>query len=191
MPDLRVTLAEIDGGLCALAAHNAEANGLAARVRALAVDVEDQAGLAAAGLPAGAADRVLMNPPFNDSATQRASPDHRRRLAHAAPREALSAWIRTAARLLRPRGTMTVILRADGLANLLKCLDGTFGAVAILPVYARSDQSAIRVLVRATKMSRGPLAQQPGLILNNAAGEATAEAESILRKGALLPLAKV
>ena len=55
VPDVRVTLAEIDGELCALAAHNAEANGLAARVRAVAVDVEDQAALAEVGLPVGLA----------------------------------------------------------------------------------------------------------------------------------------
>src|SRR6185312_12882233 len=78
VPDVRVTLAEIDGELCALAAHNAEANGLAARVRAVAVDVEDQAALATVGLRPGEADRVLMNPPFNDPARHNVSPDARR-----------------------------------------------------------------------------------------------------------------
>ena len=189
-PGIRVTLVEIDAALAALAAENAVRNQLDKRVKSVVLDAAAPGrAFAAAGLPAESIDRVLMNPPFNDPVRQRASPDHRRRLAHAAPREALAAWVRTAARLLRPRGMLTLIFRADGLADLLKCLDGTFGAIAVLPVYPKPNQPAIRVLVRATKTSRGPLGLWPPLILNNAAGEPTQEAEAILRHGVLLPLA--
>jgi tRNA1(Val) A37 N6-methylase TrmN6 len=190
-PDIKVTLVEIDSELAALAAQNAALNGLAARVRSLALDAAAPArAFAAAGLTPDSVARVLMNPPFNDPMRQRASPDRRRRLAHAAPRETLAAWIRTAARLLRPRGTLTVIFRADGLVDLGQALDAVFGAVAVQPVYPKPDQPAVRILVRATKASRAPLSILPGLMLSDAAGHPTPQAEAVLRAGALLPLAR-
>ncbi len=190
--DVIVTLVEIDAGLAALAAANAERNGLAARVRVAALDVAAPArAFAAAGLAPESVARVLANPPFNDPVRQRASPDRRRRLAHVGPRGTLAAWIKTAARLLRPRGTVTLIWRADGLADVLDVLAAGFGAVTVLPVHPKPGEPAIRILVRATKGSRAPLAVLPGLVLNDRSGGPTQEAESVLRGGAVLPLAKI
>jgi len=190
--DIAVTLVEIDPELAALGAENAQLNGWAGRVRSITLDAAAPArAFAAAGLVPDSVARVLMNPPFNDPVLQRTSPDRRRRLAHAAPRETFAAWITTAARLLRPHGTLTVMFRADGLADLARLLDSVFGAVVILPVYPKPDQPAIRILVRATKASRAPLALLPGLVLNDAAGHPTPQAEAVLRAGATLPLAQI
>jgi tRNA1(Val) A37 N6-methylase TrmN6 len=190
--DIAVTLVEIDPDLAALAAENAQLNGLAARVKSITLDaVAPARAFAAAGLAPESVARVLMNPPFNDPVRQKSSPDRRRRLAHAAPREALAAWIRTAARLLRPRGTLTVIFRADGLVDLGRALDSVFGAITVLPVYPKPDEPAIRILVRATKASRAPLVLLPGLVLNDARGDPTPQAEAVLRTGATLPLAQI
>jgi tRNA1(Val) A37 N6-methylase TrmN6 len=190
--DIAVTLVEIDPDLAALAAENAQLNGLAARVKSITLDaVAPARAFAAAGLVPESVARVLMNPPFNDPVRQKSSPDRRRRLAHAAPRETLAAWIRTAARLLRPRGTLTVIFRADGLVDLGRALDSVFGAIMVLPVYPKPDEPAIRILVRATKASRASLVLLPGLVLNDARGYPTPEAEAVLRTGATLPLARI
>jgi tRNA1(Val) A37 N6-methylase TrmN6 len=189
--EIAVTLVEIDPDLVALATQNAQLNGLAARVKSITLDaVAPARAFAAAGLVPESVARVLMNPPFNDPVWQQTSPDRRRSLAHVAPREALATWIRTAARLLRPRGTLTLIFRADGLTDLMRALDADFGAVAILPVYPKPDEPAIRILVRATKASRAPLALLPGLVLNDAGGHPTPEAEAVLRAGASLALAR-
>jgi len=191
IPDLAVTLIEIDPDLAALATQNAILNGLAARVRSVNLDVAAPGrAFAAAGLAADSIARVMMNPPFNDPAVQRVSPDRRRRLAHAAPRAILPAWVATAARLLRPRGTLTLIWRADGLADVISALDRAFGAVMILPVYPQADEAAVRILVRATKASRAPLTILPGLVLNDASRHPTPEAEAVLRRGATLALAR-
>jgi tRNA1(Val) A37 N6-methylase TrmN6 len=190
--DSKVTLVEIDPGLAALATENAQANGLAGRVNAVVLDVAAPArAFAAAGLAPESVTRVLMNPPFNDPARQRASPDRQRRLAHAGPDGTLAAWIKTAARLLRPGGTLTLIWRADGLAAVLKSLDAAFGAVTVFPIHSKVGEPAIRVLVRATKASRVPLALLPGLVLNDSTGVPTAQAESVLRGGAVLPLGQI
>jgi tRNA1(Val) A37 N6-methylase TrmN6 len=177
-----VTLVEIDPDLTELARDNAARNGLAERVRAVCLDVAAPvAAFAKAGLAAGEADHVLMNPPFNMS--QNPSPDRGRRLAHSASHETLGRWLGTAARLLRPEGAVTLIWRADGLGDVLAALAQDFGAVAVLPVHPKPDQPAIRVLVRAVKASRAPLALVPGLILADADGRPTREAEAILRGG--------
>jgi tRNA1(Val) A37 N6-methylase TrmN6 len=190
-PGVTVTLVEIDPDLAALAADNAQLNGLAGRVTSVSLDAAAPArAFAAAGLAPDRVDRVLMNPPFNDPVRQRASPDRRRRLAHAAPRAALVAWIRTAARLLRPGGTLTLIFRADGLGDLGHALAAGFGAITVLPVYPKPDQPAIRILVRATKASRAPLVLLPGLVLNDVLGRPTPQAEAVLRAGATLALAE-
>jgi tRNA1(Val) A37 N6-methylase TrmN6 len=187
---IEVTLVEVDAELAALAAENVQVNGLAARVHAVVFDVAAPArAFAAAGLGPESVERVLMNPPFNDPLRQRASADRQRRLAHAGPRGTLAVWTKAAARCLRPRGTLSLIWRADGLAEVVNALEPAFGAVMVLPVHGEPGEPAIRVLVRATKASRAPLALLPGLALSDGSGRPTPEVESVLRGGAALPLA--
>jgi len=187
VPGTTVALVEIDQVLAALASENARLNRLEGRVRAVALDAAAPArAFAAAGLAADSVARVLMNPPFNDPERQRTSPDAARALAHAAPRALLVPWIRNAARLLRPRGTLTVIWRADGLADVLAALQPGFGAVAVVPVHPVADKPAIRLLVTAVKASRAPLTLLPALVLADASGRPTAAADAVLRDGAVL-----
>jgi tRNA1(Val) A37 N6-methylase TrmN6 len=184
-----VTLVEIDPALVALAAANVQLNGLSGRARAVALDITGPApAFAAAGLMPECAAAVIMNPPFNDTARQQLSPDDGRRLAHAAPRATLAAWVQAAARPLRQRGTLTLIWRADGLADVLAALTPAFGAIAVLPVHPKPGQDAIRILARATRSSRGPLRMLPGLVLHDDNGQATPQAEAILRGGLALSL---
>jgi tRNA1(Val) A37 N6-methylase TrmN6 len=191
VPGITVTLVEVDATLAALANQNAERNGLAGRVSALALDVAAPVRtFAAAGLASGSARRVLMNPPFNDPARHRVSSDPGRRAAHASAPARIHVWVGCARRLLASRGTVTLIWRADGLAEVLAMLAG-FGDIAVLPVHPRPDADAIRILVRAEKGSRAPLRLFPGLVLNDAAGQPSAEAEAVLRQGADLPLARL
>jgi tRNA1(Val) A37 N6-methylase TrmN6 len=189
VPGLDVTLVEIDPALVTLARGNIARNHLADRARAVVLDV-GAAGraFAAAGIAAASADRVLMNPPFNDPLRQRVSPRAGRRLAHAASPEQLSDWLGVASRLLEPNGVLTLIWRADDLAHALAAL-GRLGAITVLPVHPRSDAAAIRVLLRAVKSSRAPLRLLPGFVLADQAGRPTAEAEAVLRDNAELRLA--
>jgi tRNA1(Val) A37 N6-methylase TrmN6 len=190
VPDAIVTLVEITPDLTALAMENAQRNGLVAR--ALTLDVAAPArAFADVGLAPETFARVMMNPPFNDPVRQRSSPDSQRRVAHVAPQDVLARWVASAARLLRPEGTLTLIWRADGLFDVLRELENGFGAVMVLPVHGKPDEPAIRILVRATKASRAPLLLLPALALNDRAGRPTAEAEAVLRSGALLPLGEI
>ena len=189
VPGVDVTLVERDADLAGIAAENVGRNGFEDRARAVMLDVTGPSdAFAAAGLGPGSFDCVLMNPPFNSPARQNVSPDQDRRAAHAAPDGSLAEWIAAAGWLLHSAGTLTMIWRADGLAHVLAALEPGFGGVAVLPVYGRAGQPAIRVLVRASKGSRAPLQLLPGLDLNDASGKPTAAAEDVLRHGQALVL---
>ena len=187
-----VTLVEMDARLAALAEENAALNRLSAHIKVANVDVmADACALASAGLHPHSFMRVLMNPPFNDPARQRISPDTRRRLAHALARGTLTAWVGAAAQLLRPSGTLSLIWRADRLEEVLQALQEQFGATTLLPIHPKPEQPAIRVLVRATRGSRAPLRLLPGLVLADETGRPCPAAEAVLREGAVLPLAQL
>jgi tRNA1(Val) A37 N6-methylase TrmN6 len=189
VPGVRITLLDIDAGLAALAAENAVRNGLSDRVDTAVLDVAAPAAdFAAAGLADASCDVVLMNPPFNDPDRHRASPDPRRRAAHELAPHSLARWIAAASRLLRPGGTLTLIFRADGVADLLEALGGDFGAIVLLPVHGKPDAAAVRLIVRAVKGSGAPLAILPGFVLAADDGTPTPGAEAVLRHGEALTI---
>jgi len=184
--DVRLTLIEIDPELARLATENAARNGLGGRVHIVTADIDklDVRTLAPA-------DRVLMNPPFNVPRRHNVSPDAKRRAAHVADPYLLRRWIEKAAALLRDRGVLTLIWRADDRESVLDALQPVFGGVSVLPVYPREGAEPIRVLVRAVKGAQWSRNDCAGLMLNDAAGKPTQAAEAILREGALLELASL
>ncbi|RIK99703.1 MAG: methyltransferase [Proteobacteria bacterium] len=187
---LDLTLVEIDAGLARLAGDNAAANGLVARVVVADVAAEAEE-LARLGLGPDSADGMLMNPPFNPAARHRASRDPARRLAHEAPADTLDLWTHAARRMLRPGGRLTLIWRADGLAEVFAALARGFGSLTMLPVHPRAGEPAIRVLVSAVKGGRAPLALHPGLVLADADGRPAAHADAVLRGRQVLALAEI
>jgi tRNA1(Val) A37 N6-methylase TrmN6 len=191
IPGLRVTLVEIDPALCELARQNAVLNRLDERVSVVTGDVTSEQLFSSGALVSGQADRVLMNPPFNDPERQQTSPDAARKLAHAARPDTLESWFSAAARALKPSGVLTMIWRAEGIADVTAALAREFGAATILPVHPRPAAPAIRILVRAVKDATAPLVMLPGLMLNDAQGRPSAEAEAVLRAGEVLPLANL
>jgi len=180
---------EIDPELAELARANAAANAIAAETIVLDVTADAQA-FAANGLAPDSVDVVLMNPPFNDPARHRGSPDQARRTAHVASEETLNAWVHAARRILRSGGALTLIWRADGIEEVLAALSRGFGSLSILPVHGEAGRPAIRVLVRAVKGGRAPTRLLPGLMLNDESGVPKNQVTEILEGRALLPLAE-
>jgi len=186
--DVDLALVEIDATLASLARENAAANAIAAEV--IVLDVESAAAaFAAAGLRPDSVDAVLMNPPFNDPARHRISPDKARETAHVASASTLENWIHAARRLLKPKGMLTLIWRADGIAEVLAALERGFGSLQILPVHADVTAPAIRVLIRATKGGRAPTQIQAALLLNDESGVPNKEVQEVLAGKGILPLA--
>jgi tRNA1(Val) A37 N6-methylase TrmN6 len=188
VPGIDLVLVEIDETLAALARANGAANRLDAQV--VVQDVASKAAvLAQENLGADSVDVVLMNPPFNDAARHRASPDAGRQVAHMATPETLLEWVHAARRVLKSGGVLTLIWRAEGLGDVLSALDRGFGSLEILPVHPASELGAIRILVKAVKGGRAPLVLHQGLVLRGEEGT-DAAVQVILDGKEALPLAK-
>jgi tRNA1(Val) A37 N6-methylase TrmN6 len=183
---IKMVLVEIDPELAGLARGNARANDIAADIVALDV-TSDAESFARAGLGPDSLDVVLMNPPFNDAARHRASPQ--KALAHVATATTLEDWIHAARRTLKSGGVLTLIWRADGLAEVFSALDRGFGSFAVLPVHGDAASPAIRVLVRATKGGKAPLQIHPALMLNNESGVPDKQLADVLAGKGILSLA--
>lgn len=189
IPHLNVTAIEIDAGLCRLAAANAARNGLAARFRVVNADVTASAEtLFAEGLEREGYDQLMANPPYHREGTVRAAPDRARAAAHVMPEGALGAWIRCLATMAAPKGRVTLIHRPEALPELLPLLERGFGAILVLPLFAKAGEPATRIIVQARKGSRAGLSLLPGLVLHEADGRYTAKAEAVLRRGDALEL---
>jgi tRNA1(Val) A37 N6-methylase TrmN6 len=181
-PGVRFVGVERDLDALALASENIRANGLADRVAAIAGDV---------GAPLDPAsppfDAALANPPFFDDPSALRAPHLTKRGAWMAD-DGLAGWMRFLLGALRDGGTLTLIHRADRLADILDALGGRAGSVQVRPIHPFADEPAKRVLVRAVRGGRAPMQLAPPLILHERGGaKHTAEAEAILRGAADLP----
>lgn len=184
LPEARVWLVEIDPATAALAALNAarQTPDLKDRVEVVVADVASLARPSGPPTPAPrTADVVLMNPPFNDPARHRVSPQDKRALAHSLDDTDLTPWLRAAERLLGAGGRLHMIHRPEALATLLEAMKGRFGAIAIRPVHGKPDAPAIRILVSAIKGRRTPPSLLPALVLADAEGKPTEQATRLLR----------
>lgn len=162
----RLTLIDRDPGLVALAAENIRLNGFDDRATACEADAfSGRAEWAAAGAPVEAADLCITNPPFFAEGS-RASPDADRRAAHVLEGGTLADWLAAASRLLRWRGRLCLIHRADAIEACLAALRPAFGSIAIRPVHPRRDAPASRILVAAVKGGRAPTALLPPHVLH-------------------------
>ncbi len=182
VPGCRITGIELQPELAALARRNAAANGLDPGLEVVEADLRR--------LPDGLGrgfDRVFANPPFHDSASP--APDAQRAAAHHLERGRLADWVGTALRCLRPQGSLTLILRADRLAEVLAALEGKAGDTRVLPLWPKPDRPAGRVLLQSRKGGRAPLVLLPGMLLHESDGRFTLAANAVLRDAASLPLA--
>jgi tRNA1(Val) A37 N6-methylase TrmN6 len=185
---ITLVLVEFDDALARLARDNAVRNAIDARV--LEIDAASPgSAYATVGVPPGSADVVLMNPPFNDRARHRASPDPSRASAHMADKGTLERWVDSARRLLKSGGALTLIWRADAIAEVLAALGRGFGSLAIQPVHADAARPAIRVLVRAVKGGKAPARILAGAMLNDESGLPNKELAEILAGKGVLRLA--
>lgn len=185
-PALTFGLVENDSALVALARTNIAVNGFGQSGSVYEADLLDPQSRGDAGLSDGSASLIISNPPFLDAARVRSSPKAGKRSAHVMPEGAtLRDWIDACFALLMDKGQLILIHRPDALPQMLAALDRRGGDISLLPIYPQAGKAAVRILLRARKGSRGPLAIAPGLILHDA-GKFTASADTIHRGGMLI-----
>src|SRR5262249_54074321 len=98
----------------------------------------------------------------------------------------LATWLTVGVKRTASGGTFTAILRSDRLGEALVALPKT--GVSVCPLHPHAGEAAKRVIVQVKKASRAPVQMLHGLVLHEAGGAYTAEADAILRgeRGLLL-----
>jgi tRNA1(Val) A37 N6-methylase TrmN6 len=191
VPSATVTAVEIDAGLCTLAETNAARNGFAARFTGVNADVTSPGKvLGAAGLKREGYDHLMVNPPFHAEGSIRPAPDRDRVTAHVMRKEGLAAWIKFCAAMAAPGARLTLIHRPEALGELSRLLAGRFGGLVVFPLFPRQGEPAVRVIVQARKGSRAGMSLLSGLVLHEAGGPYTGNAEAVLRGGEALDFGK-
>jgi tRNA1(Val) A37 N6-methylase TrmN6 len=179
VPNCTLIGVELDAELAALARANVAANGFEGRIAIIESALSDYD---------GAFDQLLTNPPFYDPGRHTSSPAATKATAHGEGALNLAGWIKTAAKLLKPGGRLTLIHRADRIGDILGALEGRFGAAGLFPLWPKDGVEAKRILVSAIKGRRTLPRLMPGLVLHQPGGAYTAQAQAILRDAAPLDL---
>lgn len=181
-PELWVTGLEIDTALVRLAGENARLNGRADRFRPVTGDVAE--------LPPGLAPdsfhHVMCNPPHLPAAAGKPSPRESRDRAMREGAARLADWIAAALAVLRPKGSLTLVHRADRLDEVLAALYGHVGEIAVFPLWPGESKPAKRIVVRGRKAVATPTRLCAGMFLHQAGGAYTGAADAVLRDAAAL-----
>lgn len=187
-PTANVTLVERDPHLVKLASGNVDRNGLRDRVTVVETDImRATSALERAGIESESFAVVLANPPYHDDWRSTAARSQLKTVSHQMPEDGLEGWARFMCRMAAPGGRAAMIHKADALPSILSAFEGRFGSIAVLPIYARAGEPAIRVIVEGIKGSRAPLVFRPGLVLHEPGQNFVPEVEAIFRYGAALP----
>jgi tRNA1(Val) A37 N6-methylase TrmN6 len=184
VPDCRIVGLERDHDVVQLAAENVARNDFAAQVSVMQGDLLAPP----AALAPGSFTQVMANPPFLEAVRASASPVAARAVAAVESDATLADWIDFALLMLRDKGALTMIHRADRLDDLLTALTGRAGGIIVFPLWPGEGKPAKRILLQAKKGSAAPLMLSHGLVLHRADGRNSEAAEAILRHGAALPL---
>jgi tRNA1(Val) A37 N6-methylase TrmN6 len=184
VPHCRVVGLDRQRDLVRLAADNILLNGLADRLSAMVGDLLQPP----PRLPPGGFDHVMANPPFIERGRGSAPPSAAKAAATIEGDAALGDWVRFALHMVRPKGTITFVHRADRIDALLAQLVGRAGETVVFPLWPGAGKAASRILVRARKQVAAPARLAAGLVLHEADGRFTAAAEAVLRAGAGLEI---
>lgn len=179
----RVVGIEVQRELAALASRNVQLNRLEGRVETIVADIARRM---PPRLAPGTFHHVMTNPPHVAADEGTAPPDPSKAMANVESSADLAAWLNFCLIMLRSRGSLTMIHRADRLGEILALLNGKAGEIVVFPLWPTDGKEARRVLVRARKSVATPLRLAPGLVLHEAGGAYTVAAEEILRHAAPL-----
>jgi tRNA1Val (adenine37-N6)-methyltransferase len=180
VPGVRATGVEFDPAMADLAATNASANGFGG-IEVIADRIETTV------FP-HRFDHALANPPYHPP-NGTTSPDARRETAKRGSGTLMAAWIGRLSAALRDRGSLTLIVPAGMAPACLAAMTQSRCPCTILfPLWPKAGRSAKLVLLRGVKNALTPMRLAAGLVLHNAAGSFTAEAQAILADGAALAL---
>ena len=126
-------------------------------------------------------DAVVMNPPFlvfdEQAGMQRATMRSR---ALYEGEVKLADWLAVAGKLLKRQGFLFMVHQAERLDEMIVHMQ-KFGAITIMPIHSYQGQAAKRVLLMAQLGSKAGVRIMPNLVMHQAGGSYSAQAQKILQ----------
>ncbi|HZK91038.1 MAG TPA: methyltransferase [Stellaceae bacterium] len=183
-PQCRVAGLERQRELVRIAGDNIILNGLQQRASVMVGDLLQPP----PRISAGAFDHVIANPPYLERGRANETPNPARAEATIEGDAELGDWIRFALSMVKPRGSVTLIHRADRIDAVLGKIAGRAGEVVVFPLWPGQGRPATRILVRARKQVASPARLAVGMLLHEADGRFSQAAEAVLRGAEALAL---
>jgi tRNA1(Val) A37 N6-methylase TrmN6 len=182
-PDVQIVGLELQSELVQLARENAKQNSLCASVDILDGDINCPPSM----LADATFDQVIANPPYYRADQAQVSPNQIKAVANVEGAGGLEVWVVSARRFLKEGGILTIIHTADRLADLIEVVGShQFGSIEIMPFWPKQGRPAKRVIVRCRKGGKGATVLHGGLVLHNADGGFTPDADKILKQSVSL-----
>lgn len=179
VPGAQVLGLELQSDLAALANENATRNDCHDRVRIVEGDLLRPP----SDFVPSSFDHVMANPPYMPPDRGGPPPDPSKAAAMVEGEAGLSAWITFCLDMVKPKGSVTMVHRADRLDELLALFREQAGGIVVVPLWPGGGRPAKRVIVRARRDVRTPLRLTAGLTLHAEDGVYTDEALAILQDG--------
>ena len=163
---------DIQPHLIALAEENAELNG--GEVKFMTADIREYKNIA----PAQSFDRIVTNPPYDEPERVKVSPSDALSAALHGSCCRLEDIITAAHYLLKNRGRLDIVMRANRLGELLALLEtAKTPAKKLLCVHPNPKAEASVVLIEAIRSAGTGLKVLPPLFITDGSGKNTPELE--------------
>lgn len=133
--------------------------------------------------PAQRYDHIICNPPYMEAGKHITSPTPHKAISNGHLDDDISIrdWVKSGLNLLKSKGSLTLIHRADATDSIIRAMGKSFGQIEIIPIFSKSGSDAKRVIIRAIKDRQTPCIIRSGLIVHEQDGNYTARAQDILR----------
>lgn len=180
LPTAKLTGIEWEQTYLDLAIRNAALNGVSERASFIHSDIRDYK--VDGNVPIY--DHVMVNPPFSEAGTYMQSPDpiKAKALGHIDKDLTLEDWVMAAHRLVKSKGSFTIIYPTTGVDRIIRAMGKRFGAIEIIPLWPRVGVDSKRVIIRAIKDRQTPSCIKSGIVLHQEDGSYTDAAEAVLRE---------
>jgi len=175
-PQVKITGVEIQSDLVTLALQNIQANNFENCVDIIEGDIF----ASLPSLKSQSFDHVMTNPPYYEQSRSQVSPIPGKAQANTETVD-LEQWLKCCLNMLKPKGTFTMIHRAERLPEILTHLDAHLGNIVVCPLWAGPNKPAKRVIVQGRKNTGTEWRLVSGITLHGGAEKYTPEAEAILR----------
>jgi len=178
-PDVHVTGIEIQGHLVDLAHRNIVHNSMGNQVSIVHGDILNLGDR----FESESFDQVITNPPYYEAENFKASPHPGKAQANVESHVGLEEWLHFCVSMLRPKGTLTLIHRAEKGCEAMGVLRHHIGNVIVFPLWPTEKKPALRVIIQGKKGVKGNTILHPGLVLHRGSDKYSPEAEAVLRHG--------